>query len=71
MTRSWKALRLVASRVGKHLVDLFVYGRTMQLVNGVALIGRLAKSAEKLRVTLVESAPVKRLIADGIPSVAP
>jgi len=37
----------------------------MQLVNGVALIGRLAKSAEKLGVTLIESAPAKRLIMEN------
>src|SRR4029453_3656487 len=40
-------------------------GRAMQLVNGVALIARLAKAAQDLGVELIESAPAKRLIADG------
>ena len=65
MTRSFKSLRHVTKRFGRHLFDLGVHGRAMQLVNGVALIARLAKSAEDLGVRLVDSAPAKRLILEG------
>ena len=65
MTRSFKSLRHVTKRIGRHLFDLGVHGRAMQLVNGVALIARLAKSAEDLGVRLVDSAPAKRLILEG------
>lgn len=65
MTRSPKSLLHVSRRFIRHLMDLALYGRAMQLVNGVALIGRLAKSAEKLGVTLIESAPAKRLIVEN------
>ena len=37
----------------------------MQLVNGVALVARLAKSAETLGVQLIESAPARRLILEN------
>jgi succinate dehydrogenase/fumarate reductase flavoprotein subunit len=65
MTRSFSSLLHVSKRFARHLIDLSLYGRAMQLVNGVALIGRLAKSAEKLGVTLIESAPAKRLILEN------
>lgn len=66
MTRSPKAFLHVTGRVLRHLRDLALHGRAMHLVNGVALIGRLAKSAEDLKVRLIESAPAKRLIlVDG------
>ena len=65
MTRSFKSLLHVTKRMVRHLIDLALYGRAMQLVNGVALIGRLAKSAQELGVTLIESAPAKRLLIDG------
>jgi succinate dehydrogenase/fumarate reductase flavoprotein subunit len=64
MTRSFKSLRHVTRRFGRHLIDLAIHGRAMQLVNGVALVARLAKSAEQLGVQLIESAPAKRLILD-------
>ncbi|CAN7698430.1 FAD-dependent oxidoreductase [Variovorax paradoxus] len=65
MTRSLKSLLHVSRRFIRHLMDLALYGRAMQLVNGVALIGRLAKSAEKLGVTLIELVPAKRLIVEN------
>jgi succinate dehydrogenase/fumarate reductase flavoprotein subunit len=65
MTRSLKSFAHVTRRFARHLFDLARYGRAMQLVNGVALIARLAKSAENLGVTLIDSAPAKRLILDG------
>lgn len=64
-TRSAKSLLHVSKRVGRHLLDLAVHGRAMQLVNGVALVARLAQSAVKLGVTLIESAPAKRLILES------
>jgi len=64
VTRSFKSLLHVSKRCSRHLLDLMMHGRAMQLVNGVALIARLAKSAEKLGVTLIESAPARRLIQD-------
>lgn len=65
MTRSLKSFVHVTKRFTRHLLDLARYGRAMQLVNGVALVGRLAKSAEALGVTLMESAPAKRLILEN------
>jgi succinate dehydrogenase/fumarate reductase flavoprotein subunit len=64
MTRSIKSLLHVSKRFCRHLLDLAIHGRAMQLVNGVALIARLAKSAEKLGVQLMDSAPAKRLILE-------
>ncbi|MES2259526.1 MAG: FAD-dependent oxidoreductase [Pseudomonadota bacterium] len=65
MTRSFKALLHVGKRFGRHLLDLAIHGRAMQLVNGVALVARLAKSAEQLGVRLIESAPARRLILEN------
>jgi succinate dehydrogenase/fumarate reductase flavoprotein subunit len=65
MTRSFKSLLHVTKRFVRHLRDLAFYGRAMQLVNGVALVGRLAKSAERLGVRLIESAPARRLILEN------
>ena len=39
-------------RVGFHLFDLITHRRGMQLVNGTALVARLAKSADDLGVQL-------------------
>lgn len=52
LTRSLKAAWHVTWRFTRHLLDLAVHGRAMQLVNGVALVARLAKSAEDLGVLL-------------------
>jgi succinate dehydrogenase/fumarate reductase flavoprotein subunit len=65
MTRSFKSLLHVTRRFCRHLIDLAFHGRAMQLVNGVALVARLAKSAQKLGVQLIESASAKRLILDN------
>lgn len=58
MTRSTKALWHVTRRFATHLYHLARYGRAMHLVNGVALVARLARSAADLGVTMIESAPV-------------
>jgi succinate dehydrogenase/fumarate reductase flavoprotein subunit len=65
MTRSFKSLIHVSKRLCRHCLDLAIYGRAMQLVNGVALIARLAKSAENLGVELIDSAPATRLILEN------
>ena len=64
MTRSPKSLWHVSKRFVRHLRDLALHGRAMHLVNGVALIGRLAKSAADLNVQLIESAPAKQLLLE-------
>jgi succinate dehydrogenase/fumarate reductase flavoprotein subunit len=62
LTRSLPAAWHVTRRFTRHLFDLVVHGRAMQLVNGVALVARLAKSADDLGVLLWESAPVTELL---------
>ena len=65
LTRSWRSLLHVGKRVTRHLLDLALHGRAMHLVNGVALIARLARSADDLGVLLWELAPARRLSMDG------
>ena len=65
LTRSLPAAWHVTRRFTRHLLDLAVHGRAMQLVNGVALVARLAKSAEDLGVLLWESAPVAELLREN------
>ncbi|CAM9898379.1 unnamed protein product [Ectocarpus sp. 12 AP-2014] len=65
VTRSPKAFLYVAKRVSRHLFDMARYGRAMQLVNGVALTGRLAKSAQSLGVEMWVSSPAKQLLKKG------
>jgi succinate dehydrogenase/fumarate reductase flavoprotein subunit len=65
MTRSLKSFAHVAKRVGRHLFDLGLYRRATQLVNGNALIARLALSAERLGVEIRVSSSAKELIYDG------
>lgn len=64
VTRSIRSLLHVGKRLSRHLLDLAIHGRAMQLVNGVALVARLARSAERLGVELIESSPAKRLILE-------
>ncbi|RKP53321.1 FAD-dependent oxidoreductase [Pararobbsia silviterrae] len=61
-TRSWASFRHVVRRVTTHLKDLLLYRRGMHLVNGNALVARLAKSAFDRNVTIEVSHSVKRLI---------
>lgn len=62
VTRSWRSALHVARRFGAHLLGLALKGRATHLVNGVALIARLAKSAEDLGVLLWPSAAAVRLV---------
>lgn len=65
VTRSPRAFVHAANRFGRHLVDLVVHGRGMQLRNGIALVGRLLRSAADLGVDLRTSAAAVRLLHDG------
>ncbi|MFL9814968.1 FAD-dependent oxidoreductase [Stutzerimonas sp. VN223-3] len=66
MTRSPSAAWHVARRFGRHLLDLARHGRAMQLVNGVALVARLVRSADELGVRLLTDAAASQLLyADG------
>jgi succinate dehydrogenase/fumarate reductase flavoprotein subunit len=47
-----------------HLLDLALYRRGMQLVNGTALMGRLLQSAEDLGVDMRVNTPAVRLLTD-------
>ena len=51
-------------RVGFHLLDLVTNRQGMQLVNGTALVARLAKSADDLGVQLWVRSPVRSLLTD-------
>lgn len=64
MTRSPRALLHVIRRFTTHLYHLARYGRAMHLVNGVALVARLARSAQDLGVQMLESTPAQRLIIE-------
>ncbi len=63
-TTSVKGFFHAAWRVAFHVFDLATNRRGMQLVNGTALIARLAKSADDLGVSLLTNTPVKRLLTE-------
>ena len=65
VTRSPRAFAYVAGRMGRHLLDLVLHGRGMQLRNGLALVGRLLRSAIDLGVELRPSSPVRQLLFEG------
>ncbi|PKM32164.1 MAG: FAD-binding dehydrogenase [Gammaproteobacteria bacterium HGW-Gammaproteobacteria-12] len=67
MTRSPGALLHVIRRFTTHLYHLARYGRAMHLVNGVALVARLARSAQDLGVQMMVSTPAQRLIIEDGP----
>ncbi|MCC9205860.1 FAD-dependent oxidoreductase [Arthrobacter sp. zg-Y769] len=58
-----------ARRVLTHLFDLAVYRRNMQMVNGVALTGRLLQSADNLGVRIEVSTSVEELTFDDAGAV--
>lgn len=65
LTRSPRALLHVTRRFARHLADLALHRRGMQLRNGLALAGRLLRSAADLGVELRTSSPAVRLLRDG------
>lgn len=54
----------VLRRLARHMRDLALHGRSMQLVNGNALIARLLRSALDLGVDLQVRAPAEALISE-------
>ncbi|MDQ5852576.1 MAG: FAD-dependent oxidoreductase, partial [Chloroflexota bacterium] len=65
VTRSPRAFIHAAHRFGRHLIDLALHRRGMQLRNGITLVGRLLRSAADLGVELRTSSPAVRLLQDG------
>ena len=63
-TRSPASALYVARRLSKHFMDVMRHGRGMNLTNGNALAGRLAKSAFDLKIPLWLSSPVRELIVE-------
>jgi succinate dehydrogenase/fumarate reductase flavoprotein subunit len=63
-TKSLASALYVAKRLSKHFMDVMRYGRGMNLTNGNALAGRLAKSAFDLKIPLWLSSPVRELIVE-------
>jgi succinate dehydrogenase/fumarate reductase flavoprotein subunit len=63
-TKSLTSALYIARRLSKHAVDVIRHGRGMNLTNGNALAGRLAKSAFDLKIPLWLSSPVRELIVE-------
>lgn len=64
-TRSLASARFVLRKVLRYAADRIVHGRDMSLVNGMALIARLASSLEKRGVPIWVDAPAVDLIAEN------
>ncbi|MCF6370833.1 FAD-dependent oxidoreductase [Rhizobium halophilum] len=64
-SRSVRAFLHAARRTARHLWDLALHRRGMQLVNGNALVARLLRSAADKGVTLWAQAPVRQLLRSG------
>ena len=62
--RNWRSFAYVTRRVVWHMLDLVVHRRGMKLVNGNALVARLARSAFDRGVDLRVSAPVRQLLIE-------
>ncbi|OLT51151.1 FAD-binding dehydrogenase [Corynebacterium sp. CNJ-954] len=54
-----------ARRVLVHMWDMMVHRRNMQMVNGAALVGRLAASADDLGVELLTGTAARELVPDS------
>ncbi|GAB4269344.1 MAG: FAD-dependent oxidoreductase [Pararhodobacter sp.] len=65
MTRSWPSFMHATRRVLRHMRDMALHGRGMDLRNGNALIARLLRSALDLGVDLRTGVTVFALLADG------
>lgn len=64
-TRSLRSFAYVAGRVSRHMADLALHRRAMQLRNGSALVARLMRSALDLGVDLRPSCPARHLLTEG------
>jgi succinate dehydrogenase/fumarate reductase flavoprotein subunit len=62
--RSWGSFFYVVKRVTRHLLDLVLRGRGMQLVNGNALVAALAKSAFDAGVDIRVNCPALQLVTE-------
>lgn len=65
VTKSLTSALYVAKRLSRHLIDVLRYGRGMTLTNGNALAGRLAKSAQDLKIPMWLSSPVRELTVEN------
>lgn len=63
--RSLSAALHVAKRLGRHVLDLAIYGRGTQLANGNALVARLLKTALDLGVDIQTSSPATKLLVEA------
>ncbi len=64
--RSSRAFLHAARRLSRHFRDLVLHGRGRHLVNGNALIARLLKSADDLKVRILTLSPAREiLVEDG------
>jgi succinate dehydrogenase/fumarate reductase flavoprotein subunit len=63
-TRRVSSNLYVLKRLSKHAWDLLTRQRSMQLVNGNALVARLVRSALDLKVEMFTDCPVQELIMD-------
>ncbi|WP_346898957.1 FAD-dependent oxidoreductase [uncultured Roseibium sp.] len=66
VTRSPISALFVAGLVAKFARDMVFHGRAMRLMNGNALVARLAKSAFDKQVPIWTSSPVKSLIKNDM-----
>lgn len=64
VTRSPISLFFVTGLVAKFARDMLFHGRAMRLMNGNALVARLAKSAFDKNVPIWTSSPVQKLLRD-------
>jgi len=65
VTKSLTSALYVAKRLSRHLMDVLRYGRGMTLTNGNALAGRLAKSAQDLKIPMWLSSPLRELTVEN------
>lgn len=65
VTKSLASAMYVAKRLSRHLMDVLRYGRGMTLTNGNALAGRLAKSAQDLKIPMWLSSPMRELTVEN------
>jgi succinate dehydrogenase/fumarate reductase flavoprotein subunit len=63
--RSVESFVYVTKRLARHALDVLRHGRGMNLTNGNALAGRLAKSAMDLDIPVWLASPVRELVHQG------
>jgi succinate dehydrogenase/fumarate reductase flavoprotein subunit len=63
-TRSWRSFAYVARRVLRHQAERLAHGQGLWLVGGNALVARLLKSADDLKVTILTATPARAPILE-------